>query len=110
VRASRPATSEELEKIVRQIILDRLLEGDLDECDLTLRELDQIRGVFVSILQGLFHPRIKYPPQKQLRLIAGESQVTLPPAGLATVITEEQSGEVLSEPNEGLEDSDQHQR
>lgn len=82
VRAARPATSEELEKMVRQIILNRLLEGDLDECDLTLRDLDQIREVFVSILQGLFHPRIKYPPGKQPQLKAGEKQTALPSVAL----------------------------
>lgn len=91
VRASRPATSEELEEIVRQIILNRLLEGDLDECDLTLRDLDQIRQVFVSILQGLFHPRIKYPPAKQPRLAAGEGQITLPSAPLEEVIPAEEN-------------------
>ncbi|MEJ2560320.1 MAG: hypothetical protein P8186_29710, partial [Anaerolineae bacterium] len=35
----------------------------LDECDLTTRDLDQIRSAFVKILQGVFHPRIKYPEE-----------------------------------------------
>jgi putative nucleotidyltransferase with HDIG domain len=110
VRASRPATSEELEEIVRQIILNRLLEGDLDECDLTLNDLDQIREVFVSILQGLFHPRIKYPPKKQPRLIAGEGQAVLPPAALDEVITAGEDDEISSGPTGALEGSDQHQQ
>ena len=96
VRANRPATSEELEELVRQIILNRLLEGDLDECDLTLRELDQIREVFVSILQGLFHPRIKYPPGKQPQLTAGEGQIVLSPAAPDEVVTAGKDDEISS--------------
>jgi putative nucleotidyltransferase with HDIG domain len=106
IRAARPATSEELEETVRQIILTRLLEGDLDECDLTLRELDQIREVFVSILQGLFHPRIKYPPGKQPQLTAGEKAV-LPAAAPDKIIAVEENGEVSGESNRASEESAQ---
>lgn len=102
VRASRPSTSEELEEMVRQIILNRLLEGDLDECDLTLRDLDQIREVFVSILQGLFHPRIKYPPGKQPRLTAGESQIVLHPSTPGEIVAAGEDSEIPSEPDGGI--------
>jgi putative nucleotidyltransferase with HDIG domain len=61
VRATRPGNRVELERVVRQIINDRLISGQLDECDLTLRDLDGIREAFVSVLQGVFHPRIQYP-------------------------------------------------
>jgi len=44
---------------------DRLVAGELDECDLTLRDLDHIREAFFSVLQGVFHPRIQYPEQAQ---------------------------------------------
>jgi membrane-associated HD superfamily phosphohydrolase len=35
----------------------------LDECDLTLSDLAQIRDVFASMLQGIRHPRIEYPDE-----------------------------------------------
>jgi len=63
VRANRPSSPEEIERLVRKIINDRLLRGELDECDLTLRDLDKIKSVFTNILQGIFHPRIKYPEE-----------------------------------------------
>ncbi|MDH7474389.1 MAG: HDIG domain-containing protein [Anaerolineae bacterium] len=107
VRASRPATSEELEKMVRQIILDRLLEGDLDECDLTLRDLDRISEVFVSILQGLFHPRIKYPPQKQPRLTV--TRVALP-STIPDEIIAPGRGDETPKADEELADSDQRRQ
>ncbi|MGC8880499.1 MAG: HDIG domain-containing metalloprotein, partial [Anaerolineae bacterium] len=61
VRASNPSSVEEIDNIVRKVILERLLSGELDECDLTMSELNEIRETFVQMLQGAFHPRIKYP-------------------------------------------------
>lgn len=67
VRANRPATQAETERVIRQITNDRLVAGELDECDLTLRDLDRIREAFYSVLQGVFHPRIQYPEKAQRR-------------------------------------------
>ncbi|MCS7261311.1 MAG: HDIG domain-containing protein [Anaerolineae bacterium] len=61
VRASNPGSVEEIDQIVGKVILERLVNGELDECDLTMRELNEIRETFVQMLQGAFHPRIKYP-------------------------------------------------
>ncbi len=61
VRSARPTSAEEIDELVRKVINDRLLRGELDDSDLTLRDLDKIREAFTSILQGVFHPRIKYP-------------------------------------------------
>ncbi|MFO7918415.1 MAG: HDIG domain-containing protein [Anaerolineae bacterium] len=64
VRANRPPTQKDLEALVHKIVDERLLDGQLDECDLTLKDLDKIRHAFNSVLQGIFHPRIKYPESK----------------------------------------------
>jgi len=61
VRANRPSAQAEMERIIRKMINERLMDGQLDECDLTLRDLDRIRKAFNSVLQGVFHPRIEYP-------------------------------------------------
>jgi hypothetical protein len=61
VRANHPPTQDELEALIHKIIDERLVSGQLDECDLTLKDLDTIRLAFNSVLQGVFHPRIKYP-------------------------------------------------
>ncbi len=50
-----------LDDIVARIIRDRIDDGQLDECDLTIKEIEEIRGIFVSILEGVYHPRIEYP-------------------------------------------------
>lgn len=40
---------------------DRILEGELDECPLTLHDIAAIKVSFVNALQGVFHPRVQYP-------------------------------------------------
>lgn len=50
-----------LEAIVRSVIQERLEDGQLDECDLTLRDIDAVRRAFVQILLGIYHPRVEYP-------------------------------------------------
>ena len=57
-------SSEEIDNIVAQAIADKLNTGQLNECDLTIADLHTIRTAFVDILQGVHHPRIKYPGQK----------------------------------------------
>jgi len=65
VRSLRPATAEEIDAIVRKLITDRMQDGQLDESNLTLRDLDEIQKAFTATLQGVFHPRIRYPGQEQ---------------------------------------------
>jgi len=66
VRASRPGTPGEMERAVRKIINDRLVSGELDECALTLRDLDAIRSAFIGVLQGIYHPRLQYPEKDSI--------------------------------------------
>lgn len=61
VRAKRPQSAEEIAKIVGKVISERLTEGQLDECPLTLSEITQIHDAFLSVLQGVYHPRVEYP-------------------------------------------------
>jgi putative nucleotidyltransferase with HDIG domain len=63
VRAVKPATREDLEKLVRKLIDERISEGELDESNLTFRDLQTIRDIFLQVLQGVHHPRIAYPEQ-----------------------------------------------
>jgi len=60
-RAERPASPEAIRAIIDRIVNERLRDGQLDESALTLRDLQEIKAAFFGVLQGLFHPRIKYP-------------------------------------------------
>lgn len=61
VRAVRPATREELEALVNRLIDERVAEGELNDSNLTFRELQVTKEVFLQVLQGVHHPRIQYP-------------------------------------------------
>ncbi|OCL25216.1 metal-dependent phosphohydrolase [Orenia metallireducens] len=50
-----------LEKFVRELVKKKLDSGQLDECNLTLKDLDKVANAFVNILKGIFHNRIEYP-------------------------------------------------
>lgn len=63
VRAMRPTSAEEVAEIVNSAIAERVTDGQLNDCDLTLRDLEVTRAVFISALKGLFHPRIQYPKE-----------------------------------------------
>lgn len=65
VRSIRPATREDLEKLINKLIDGRVAEGVLNQCDLTFRDLQTIREVFIQVLQGVHHPRISYPEPVQ---------------------------------------------
>jgi HD domain protein len=53
-----------LEKFIAKLVQGKMETGQLDSCDLTLRELRTIQESFVTTLAGYYHSRIKYPNQK----------------------------------------------
>lgn len=63
VRSLSKPTPSRIENMVKKIIQDRLEDGQFDECDLTLKELDLIAKSICETLQGIFHSRIEYPEE-----------------------------------------------
>jgi putative nucleotidyltransferase with HDIG domain len=61
VRAIPKPTHPKIEALVSKIIRERLSDGQFDECNLTLRELNLIKISFMKVLGGMFHQRIEYP-------------------------------------------------
>jgi len=66
VRSINEPTKGKIEEMVNNIIKDRLNEGLLDNCDLTLKDLNKIRGSFLKVLTGIYHQRIEYPEDKSV--------------------------------------------
>ncbi|MGI9165650.1 MAG: HD family phosphohydrolase [Pyrinomonadaceae bacterium] len=52
---------ENIRAIVVKIVDAIVTDGQLDECDLTLRELTTIKEVMISALTAIYHARIDYP-------------------------------------------------
>ncbi len=60
-RALEEHTPQRIEDVVRKVINNKFIDGQLDECNLTLREIDTIASVFVRVLSAMYHGRVKYP-------------------------------------------------
>jgi cyclic-di-AMP phosphodiesterase PgpH len=54
--------------MVSRIFEERIADDQFDECDLTLRDIEQIREAFVGQLLGMYHQRIAYPQNKVVEL------------------------------------------
>lgn len=61
VRSLSQPTPGRIDGLVRKLIKERLNDGQLDQCEITLRQLDEVGTAFVHILSGIFHKRIEYP-------------------------------------------------
>jgi putative nucleotidyltransferase with HDIG domain len=61
IRSLTEPTKDQVEQGVRKIIKDKLNDAQLDECDLTLKDIEMIGRAFVKVLAGIFHDRIEYP-------------------------------------------------
>ena len=61
VRSLQNRTYNRVEGMVHRIVKEKLLDGQLDECDLTFKDLDVIASAFIQVLSGIFHARIEYP-------------------------------------------------
>jgi putative nucleotidyltransferase with HDIG domain len=75
VRAANPTSVDEIDQIVHKVIVDRLTNGEMDDCDLTMGDLREIRNAFVQMLQGAFHPRIKYPESMREKMPAPDAEL-----------------------------------
>jgi putative nucleotidyltransferase with HDIG domain len=50
-----------LDELVDSVFAERLAEGQLDDCDITMREIQQVATSFKTTLRAVYHPRIEYP-------------------------------------------------
>lgn len=64
VRSINDPTKGKIEEMVNNLIKERLNDGQLDNCDLTLKDINKIRNSFVKVLLSIYHQRIEYPTDK----------------------------------------------
>ncbi len=57
-------TPKRIETLVHEIAMKRLLDGQFEECSLTLSEIHAVEESLIKSLIGIYHGRIKYPEQK----------------------------------------------
>ena len=69
-RASRDHSADAITALVEKLVMGRVAEGQLDDCDLTLRDVQRIKDAFRAILIGMYHPRIEYPERPPVQVAA----------------------------------------
>ena len=79
--AIRPNTAIGIEKLVNKIIDDDVMQGQLNNSGLTMKDIQLIRESFIETLKGRFHVRVKYPGNEQIEDHAGD-EVEQKPAQL----------------------------
>ncbi len=78
-RALRDPSISRLRNMVNSIVEERFKKGELDECPLTLRDLNLIKESFVRTLTGIYHGRIQYSEDQ--KIIGASSEKTRPRSG-----------------------------
>lgn len=59
-RTLEEPTPSRIEELVREVVKKKFMEGELDESNLTMRELEKITKSFIRVLNAIFHTRINY--------------------------------------------------
>ena len=62
-RALAEPTPSRIRGLVTRIIEERVQQGQLDECGLTLQEMARVREAFIPVLTAIFHVRAPYPEE-----------------------------------------------
>lgn len=74
-RSIAEPTATRLNNLVKNIIQSKFLDGQLDECNLTLKDLSSIEASFKRVLLAMNHQRIAYPGQIEAKQGQGEAKV-----------------------------------
>ena len=61
VRSLSDTSPWQIKNAVRKVIWGKLNDGQLDQCNLTLRDLNSIQNAFLEVLSGVYHERVEYP-------------------------------------------------
>jgi putative nucleotidyltransferase with HDIG domain len=64
-RSLKEPTPTKIRSFVESLVDLKYQDGELNECDLTFRELSQIIEAFLPVLYGVFQHRVEYPDQKK---------------------------------------------
>jgi putative nucleotidyltransferase with HDIG domain len=68
VRSLEAKTPETIAEMVERIVSEKVADGQLDDCDLTLRDVQRVKEAFRELLAGVYHERIPYPEDRIARL------------------------------------------
>ena len=64
VRSIKDPNRDKINEMVNHIMDDKLSSGQLNNCNLTLKDIEKIRVCFLNTLNGIYHHRVEYPKEK----------------------------------------------
>ncbi len=65
-RALNKPSPSAVESLVKKIKNERFNDGQFDECDITLKDLEKISLTLIRIINGMYHSRIEYPDSDKI--------------------------------------------
>ena len=69
-------TQKDIDQFIERLIRGKLEDGQLSDCQLSLRDIDQICEAFSDILKGVYHERVEYPKVQPFTVKQSEKQDT----------------------------------
>lgn len=84
VRSLPDKSPQKIRAQVEKLVSQHFVGGQLDECDLTLKDINLLVGAFIKILIGIYHQRVEYPEddkKQSISLISKAAGAELPGHG-----------------------------
>ncbi|MFH0763094.1 MAG: HDIG domain-containing metalloprotein [Candidatus Omnitrophota bacterium] len=80
-RALKDPVPPKIAEVVHRVINNKFIDGQLDECELTLKDMEEISKIFIRILSGIYHSRVTYPENQKSDL--NHKKPSKPDSGLS---------------------------
>lgn len=80
-RSMADRSTERIREVVERTIRERIEEGQLDECPISLRDLRVVAEAYTATLNAVFHPRVEYPEPTRRELAARGATLPAVPRG-----------------------------
>ena len=68
VRTMKNPTMDGIEEFIVKLVRGKLEDGQLNDCPLTLQDIDRICAAATQVLAGVFHERIEYPDMDDIKI------------------------------------------
>ena len=74
VRSIKEPNEDKIKDMINNIVNDKLSSGQLNNCNLTIKDIEKIKKCFLTALNGIYHNRIEYPKEK-IKNLAEETNI-----------------------------------
>lgn len=72
VKSLDKPTPSKIEQLIDKIFNEKIEDGQMDDCPLSLKEIDTIKESFIKVFNGIHHKRIDY--QEELMALMNENE------------------------------------